>query len=51
MGGHVDPRFVGQRWESSITGPDMIRDTSEKVNLIWKHLFMAQSRQKRYDDK
>ena len=30
--------------ESSITGPDLIRDTSEKVSLIRKRLFMAQSR-------
>ena len=37
--------------ESSITGPDMIRDTSEKVNLIRKRLFKAQSRQKSYADK
>ena len=36
--------------ESSITGPDMIRDTSEKVSLIRKRLFMAQSRQKSYAD-
>ena len=31
--------------ESSITGPDLIRDTSEKVSLIRQHLLMAQSRQ------
>ena len=29
--------------ESSITGPDLIRDTSEKVSLIRQHLLMAQS--------
>ena len=34
--------------ESSITGPDLIRDTSEKVILIRQHLLMAQSRQKSY---
>ena len=34
--------------ESFITGPDLIRDASEKVNLIWKRLLMTQSRQKRY---
>ena len=34
--------------EPSITGPDLIGDTSEKVDLIWKHLLMAQSRQKNY---
>ena len=27
--------------ESSITGPDLIRDTSKKVDLIRKHLLMA----------
>ena len=36
--------------ESSITGPDMIRDTSEKVSLIRQRLFTAQSRQKSYAD-
>ena len=36
--------------ESSITGPDLIKDTSEKVSLIRRHLLMAQSRQKSYDD-
>ena len=30
--------------ESSITSPDMIRDTSEKVGLIRQHLLTAQSR-------
>ena len=34
--------------ESSITGPDLIRDTSEKVSLIRHRLFTAQSRQKSY---
>ena len=29
--------------ESSITGPDLIRDTSEKVNLIRQRLLTAQS--------
>ena len=37
--------------ESSITGPDMIRDTSEKVGLIQKCLLMAQSRQKSNADR
>ena len=36
--------------ESSITGPDMIRDTFEKVSLIRQHLLTAQSRQKSYAD-
>ena len=34
--------------ESSITGPDLIRDTSEKVCLIQKRLLTNQSRQKSY---
>ena len=37
--------------ESVITCPDLIRDTSEKVGLIRKHLLTAQSRQKSYTDK
>ena len=36
--------------ESSIIGPDLIRDTSEKVRLIRQCLLMAQSRQKSYAD-
>ena len=36
--------------ENSITGPDLIRDTSEKVSLIRLRLLAAQSRQKSYDD-
>ena len=35
---------------SSITGPDMIRDTSEKVSLIQQRLLTAQSRKKSYGD-
>ena len=34
--------------ESSITSLDLIRDTSEKVNFIQKHLLTTQSRQKSY---
>ena len=30
--------------ESYITGPDLIRDTSEKVSLIRQHHLTAQSR-------
>ena len=37
--------------ESSITGPDMIRNTLEKVGLIQKCLLMAQSWQKSYTDR
>ena len=36
--------------ESSITGPDLIRDTSEKVSLIRQLLLTAQSREKSYAD-
>ena len=36
--------------ESSITGPDLIRDTFEKVRLIRQRLLTAQSRQKSYAD-
>ena len=36
--------------ESSIIGPDLIRDTSEKVSLIRPRLLMAQRRQKIYAD-
>ena len=36
--------------ESSITGPDLIRDTSDKVGMIRKRLLTAQSRQKSYAD-
>ena len=37
--------------ESSITRPDLIRDTSKKVGLIQKRLLTAQSRQKSYADR
>ena len=36
--------------ERSITGPALIRDTSEKVSLVRQRLLTAQSRQKSYDD-
>ena len=36
--------------ESSITCPDLIRDTSEKVSLIRHRLLTEQSRQKSYVD-
>ena len=34
---------VGER---TTTGLDFVRDTSKKVDLIWKRLLTAQSRQK-----
>ena len=36
--------------ECSITCPDLIRDTSDKVGMIWKRLLTTQSRQKSYAD-
>ena len=36
--------------KSSIMGPDLIRDTSEKVSLIRQRLLTAQSRQRSYAD-
>ena len=49
MGGHAGHHYVRPRWER-ITGPDLIRDTSEKVSLIRQRLLTAQSRQKSYAD-
>ena len=37
--------------ERSITGLDLIRDTSEKVGLIQKRFLIAQTRQKSYDNR
>ena len=37
--------------ESSIAGPDLIRDTSEKVILIRQCLLTTQSQQKSYADR
>ena len=34
--------------EPFITGPDLIRDSSKKVDLIWKRLLTAQSKQNNY---
>ena len=36
--------------EGSIMGPNLIKDTSEKVNLIRRSLLTAQSREKSYAD-
>ena len=36
--------------KSCITGPDLIRDTSEKVSLIRQRLLTTQSRKKSYAD-
>ena len=37
--------------KSSITGPDLIRDTSENVGMIRQRLLMAQIRHKSYADR
>ena len=51
MGGQVDYRYDWTEVEeSAITGPDLIRDTSEKVSLIRQRLLMAKSQQKSYAD-
>ena len=44
------PLYWTEVGESSITGPDLIRDTSKKVSLIQQRLLMAQSWQKSYAD-
>ena len=36
--------------EVSALGPDVARETTEKVKLIWQRLVTAQSRQKSYAD-
>ena len=36
--------------ESSIIGPDLIRDTSDKVGMIRKRLLTTQSKKKSYAD-
>ena len=37
--------------ERSITGPNLVRDTFKKVDLIRKRLLTAQSQQKSYADR
>ena len=44
------PLCLTEEGESSTTGPDLIRDTSEKVSLIRQRLLTAQSHQKSYAD-
>ena len=51
MGSQVNYRYDWTEMEeSSIIGPDLIKDTSEKVSLIRQRLLTAQSRQKSYAD-
>ena len=44
------PLYWTEVRDSSTTGPDLIRDTFEKVSLIRQRLLTAQSRQKSYAD-
>ena len=37
--------------ERPSTSPDLVKNTSEKVDLIWKRLFKSQIRQKSYVDR
>ena len=46
----ISPLCWTEVGESSITGPDLIRDTFEKVSLIRQRLLTAQSQQKNYAD-
>ena len=46
----ISPICCTEVGESSITGPDPIRDTSEKVSLIRQRLLTTQSWQKSYAD-
>ena len=46
----ISPLCWTEVGESSITGPNLIRDTSEKVSLIRQRLLTTQSRQKSYAD-
>ena len=36
--------------EHKVIGPDIVKDTEEKVQVIWKRLKAANDRQKSYDD-
>ena len=44
------PIYWTEVGESSITGPDLFRNTSEKLSLLRQRLLTAQSRQKSYAD-
>ena len=44
------PVYWIETGERTTKGLELVRDTFEKVNLIWKCLLMAQSRQKSYTD-
>ena len=40
--------LLGGGGRETLYGSDLVRDTCEKVNLIWKRLLTSQSRQKSY---
>ncbi|GJS25669.1 putative reverse transcriptase domain-containing protein [Tanacetum coccineum] len=42
------PQTDGQSWDSQLTGPELIHDTTEKIVQIKNHLLTARSRQKSY---
>ena len=50
-GPFLSPIFWTKVGERTSTGPDLVRDTSEKVELIQKRLLNTQSMQKRYTDR
>jgi len=52
MGGRASHQHVGGKTtDKLIIEPDMIRDTSERVELIRRRIRTAQDRQKSYADK
>ncbi|GJX07889.1 putative reverse transcriptase domain-containing protein [Tanacetum coccineum] len=52
FGSSWDPHFpLSEVGDSQLTGPELIRDTTEKIIQIKNHLLTACSRQKSYTDK
>nr|GFD37053.1 reverse transcriptase domain-containing protein [Tanacetum cinerariifolium] len=45
--GNVDPQYVG---DAQLTGPELIRETTEMIVQIKNRLLAARSRQKSYAD-
>ena len=45
------PIFWMDMGERPSTGPDLVKHTSKKVDLIWKRFLTAQSRRKSYVDR
>jgi len=48
MGGLVDHQFVE---DSLLLGPNLVRETTEKISVIRDRIFAAQSMQKSYADR